>query len=128
VSFWEAPQTVPQRECGVTRREVEPYGRRSVFELIATIRGTDIYCRLWKPSQIHQDHNFDALNPGRIDTDLMVGAMDNSGKPRPRPNVSLLSHLRLMALTLGSVFYVKQKNLTSDNPNYAKTRAIQFAR
>jgi hypothetical protein len=24
VSFWEALQTVPQRECGVTRREVEP--------------------------------------------------------------------------------------------------------
>jgi hypothetical protein len=35
VSFWEAPQTVLQDECGVTRREVEPYGRRSVLELMA---------------------------------------------------------------------------------------------
>ncbi|KAJ6524176.1 exo-beta-1,3-glucanase [Mycena capillaripes] len=43
------------------------------------------------------DYNFYALNPGRIDTDLMVGATDNTGKRRPRPNVSLISespHLR----------------------------------
>ncbi|KAF7354389.1 Glucan 1,3-beta-glucosidase [Mycena venus] len=101
VTFWEAPQTVPQGECGVTRREVEPYDRHSVLELMA------------RQSEVPQDYNFYAGNPAAIDTDLMVGLKDNTGKRRPRPNC---------------IFYVNQKNVTENDPNYAKNRAIEFAR
>lgn len=59
-----------------------------------------------------EDYNFYAANPGRISTDLMVGALDGDGNRQPRENC---------------IFYVNQRDVDAKDPNYAKNRAVQFA-
>ncbi|KAJ7197310.1 hypothetical protein C8J57DRAFT_1262872 [Mycena rebaudengoi] len=59
-----------------------------------------------------EDYNYYAFLPSRINAELMVGAMDGKGNRAPRSNC---------------VFYVNQQNVDPSDPNYARTRAIQFA-
>ncbi|KAJ7272421.1 hypothetical protein C8J57DRAFT_1225950 [Mycena rebaudengoi] len=59
-----------------------------------------------------EDYNYYAFLPSRINAELMVGAMDGNGNRAPRSNC---------------VFYVNQQNVDPSDPNYARTRAIQFA-
>ncbi|KAJ7441930.1 hypothetical protein B0H11DRAFT_2348774 [Mycena galericulata] len=59
-----------------------------------------------------EDYNYYALNPGKISTNLMVGALDGDGNREPRQNC---------------IFYVNQKDVDPEDPNYAKNRAVQFA-
>jgi hypothetical protein len=63
-------------------------------------------------SRQSEDYNFYSLNPGRIKTDLMIGDMDGDGNRKPRQNC---------------IFYVNQKDVDENDPNYAKNRAVQFA-
>jgi hypothetical protein len=63
-------------------------------------------------SRQSEDYNFYSLNPGRIKTDLMIGDMDGNGNRKPRQNC---------------IFYVNQKDVDENDPNYAKNRAVQFA-
>ncbi|KAJ6556359.1 pectate lyase superfamily protein-domain-containing protein [Mycena capillaripes] len=100
VSFWEAPQTVPQGQCGVARREVEPYAHLDLRSLLEFI------------TRQSEDYNYYAFLPSRINTELMVGAMDGNGNRQRRQNC---------------VFYVNQQGVDPTDPNYARTRAIQFA-
>ncbi|KAK7052591.1 glucan 1,3-beta-glucosidase [Favolaschia claudopus] len=101
VTFWETSHSVPQGQCGVARRALEPYNAPIIlrrFDLLT--RQSEDYLYFWN-------------TPARIDTELMVGAMEDDGiRRRPRRNC---------------VFYVNQQNVDPSDPNYARTRAIQFA-
>jgi hypothetical protein len=58
-----------------------------------------------------EDYLYYSLNPGKISTDLMVGAVDGDGNRKPRNNC---------------IFYVNQPDTPDTDPNYAKNRAIQL--
>jgi hypothetical protein len=58
-----------------------------------------------------EDYNFYSLNPGRIATDLMVGALDDDGDRQSRQNC---------------IFYVNQRDVDPEDPNYAKNRAVSL--
>ncbi|KAJ7489019.1 glycosyl hydrolase family 71-domain-containing protein [Mycena latifolia] len=59
-----------------------------------------------------EDFNYYSLNHAKIATDLMVGDLDGDGNRKPRQNC---------------IFYVNQRDVDSEDPNYAKNRAVQFA-
>ncbi|KAJ6578345.1 pectin lyase fold/virulence factor [Mycena capillaripes] len=94
VTFWEAPSIVPIGSCGVSRRDI------------------GLYDPLDFVKRQSEDYNFYAGNIAAIDSELMVGRKDNTGRRRPRPNC---------------IFYVNQKNLTAADRNYGKNRAVEFA-
>ncbi|KAJ7216702.1 pectate lyase superfamily protein-domain-containing protein [Mycena rebaudengoi] len=106
ISLWEAPSTVPQGQCGVSavsKRRVVPstpvLSRNFSYDLEILRRQSE-------------DYNYYAMIPNRINTELMVGAMDGNGNRLPRQNC---------------IFYVNQQGYEQDNPNLGRTRAIQFA-
>ncbi|KAJ6557609.1 pectate lyase superfamily protein-domain-containing protein [Mycena capillaripes] len=99
LTFWASPNVPSLPECGAS----------------AQVAFNQLPPRKYNNSLIErqsEDYNFYALNPGKISTDLMVGALDEKGNRRPRENC---------------VFYVNQQNVQADDPNYAKNRAVQFA-
>ncbi|KAJ7257396.1 hypothetical protein C8J57DRAFT_1472755 [Mycena rebaudengoi] len=102
VTYWEAPQQVPKGSCGVTAREIEDSFNSDEYLALRELLA-------WQS----EDYNYYAFEPARIETELMVGAMDPNGGGRlPRQNC---------------VFYVNQQGVDPTDPTYARTRAIQFA-
>ncbi|KAJ7225020.1 pectate lyase superfamily protein-domain-containing protein [Mycena rebaudengoi] len=101
LTFWEAPQQVPQGSCGVAARAIE-----------ASFSGDEYLALRELLARQSEDYNYYSFIPNRINTELMVGAMDGNGNRLPRQNC---------------VFYVNQQGVDPEDPNYARTRAIQFA-
>ncbi|KAJ7258468.1 hypothetical protein C8J57DRAFT_1720663 [Mycena rebaudengoi] len=102
VTYWEAPQQVPKGSCGITAREIEDSFNSDEYLALRELLA-------WQS----EDYNYYAFEPARIETELMVGAMDPNGGGRlPQQNC---------------VFYVNQQGVDPTDPTYARTRAIQFA-
>ncbi|KAF7337109.1 Glucan endo-alpha-glucosidase agn1 [Mycena venus] len=64
------------------------------------------------PRQSSTDWSFYASDFSAIYKDLMVGSIGDDGSRAPRENC---------------VFYVNQRDVDPEDPNYAKSRAVQFA-
>ncbi|KAJ7207750.1 hypothetical protein C8J57DRAFT_1734138 [Mycena rebaudengoi] len=101
LTFWEAPQQVPQGSCGVAARAIE-----------ASFSGDEYLALRELLARQSEDYNYYSFIPNRINTELMVGAMDGNGNRLRRQNC---------------VFYVNQQGVDPEDPNYARTRAIHFA-
>ncbi|KAJ7653050.1 pectate lyase superfamily protein-domain-containing protein [Mycena rosella] len=100
LSLWEAPSiTAPADSCGGSARRAVAQPRR------VNPRSNLL------PRQ-SEDFNYYSLNHAKIATDLMVGGLDGDGSRKPRQNC---------------VFYVNQRDVDPEDPNYAKNRAIEFA-
>lgn len=99
LSLWEAPSVQPpQGECGPTSQVAinKPVSRNINHTLLM---------------RQSEDYLYYSLNPGKISTDLMVGAVDGDGNRKPRNNC---------------IFYVNQRDTPDTDSNYAKNRAIQL--
>ncbi|KAJ7258985.1 hypothetical protein C8J57DRAFT_1472211 [Mycena rebaudengoi] len=98
VTYWEAPQQVPQGSCGVTAREIDDSFNSDEYLALRELLARQL-----------EDYSYYAFEPARIETELMVGAMSaidpNGGGP----------------------CHGRTQGVDPTDPNYARSRAIQFA-